>query len=357
MTWAEEVLEAHNDKRRLHCSPPLKWDGQLAAYALQEAERLAKLPATSPADGFIAGEPDADLNVFVSSGSQQKPAHKLMHHWYDEQLPYYNWDSPGPSVMSSPGVTTPGSVRDFVNVIWKATTKVGVAHSNDLKVYVAVYETTDTTAKAPGDYEKNVLRKSYTCQDDSGSKPKTDDSDAPEKWKQEVVNEHNRKRALHCSPKLVWSQELYESAKKAADAMQASGVLFHNNTSGASGQYGQNIFEHSSTTSLVGPIVSWYDEVDKYDFNSPGLKDEAGHFTQLVWKDTKRVGMAASSNGKYVVANYYPAGNVNSRKAFEENVLPMGCNKKDPKDYDDYKPSPKKRKTSSGCGPCAGYIG
>ena len=39
---------------------------------------------------------------------------------------------------------------------------------------------------------------------------------------------------------------------------------------------------------------------------------KVGHYTQIVWKDTKEVGVASaiSKNGKvYVVARYYPAGN------------------------------------------------
>lgn len=44
-----------------------------------------------------------------------------------------------------------------------------------------------------------------------------------------------------------------------------------------------------------------------------GLDGSAGHFTQVVWKDTREmgVGMARSNTGKlYIVANYDPAGNM-----------------------------------------------
>jgi hypothetical protein len=49
---------------------------------------------------------------------------------------------------------------------------------------------------------------------------------------------------------------------------------------------------------------------------------DAGHFTQVVWKDTTEVGMgiAISEHECYVVANYLNAGNVEG--AFEQNVLP-----------------------------------
>jgi len=48
-----------------------------------------------------------------------------------------------------------------------------------------------------------------------------------------------------------------------------------------------------------------------------------GHFTQVVWKGSRDVGIgrAQSRDGKwFVVANFYPAGNFIGRNA--ENVLP-----------------------------------
>ena len=67
-------------------------------------------------------------------------------------------------------------------------------------------------------------------------------------------------------------------------------------------------------------VDSWYSEVKNYDYKR-GNKRGTGHFTQLVWVASRKLGLGvAKRNGKvFVVANFDPAGNVIG--AFQENVL------------------------------------
>ncbi|CAF4737291.1 unnamed protein product [Rotaria sp. Silwood2] len=73
------------------------------------------------------------------------------------------------------------------------------------------------------------------------------------------------------------------------------------------------------------PTSSWYNEINSYNFGSPGFSSSTGHFTQVIWKGSKQLGIgsAFTSNNRtaYVVANYYPPGNVTG--SFSSNVLPL----------------------------------
>eukprot|EP00401_Gymnodinium_catenatum_P005221 CAMPEP_0117575088 /NCGR_PEP_ID=MMETSP0784-20121206/62008_1 /TAXON_ID=39447 /ORGANISM="" /LENGTH=527 /DNA_ID=CAMNT_0005374111 /DNA_START=98 /DNA_END=1681 /DNA_ORIENTATION=- len=144
-------------------------------------------------------------------------------------------------------------------------------------------------------------------------------------WKEACVSAHNGFRKEHGAGDLGWNDECYVSAKKQADACQEKGGMFHDNCEGPSGRHGQNIFWCSAPgSSALRMVQAWYDEmVDPgYDFSSPGFTSGTGHFTQVVWKGSQGVGMALSEDGRFAVANYFPAGNVMGR--FREHVLPRG---------------------------------
>ena len=70
----------------------------------------------------------------------------------------------------------------------------------------------------------------------------------------------------------------------------------------------------------------WYDEIKDYDFKKPGFSSATGHFTQVVWVDSVElgVGKATAPNGmQFVVARYYPPGNILGR--FPDNVKGSGA--------------------------------
>ena len=70
------------------------------------------------------------------------------------------------------------------------------------------------------------------------------------------------------------------------------------------------------------PFKAWYDEGETYDYSTA---NEYNHFTQVVWKGSKKVGCAykdcrSTGWGLYIVCEYDPAGNIIGWE--KANVLP-----------------------------------
>jgi hypothetical protein len=117
-----------------------------------------------------------------------------------------------------------------------------------------------------------------------------------------VLARHNERRAKHGAPPMVWDADLDSQA-------QAYAATCPSGHSHAAGQ-GENLaWGHAS---LVAAADAWYDEVASYDYGNPTFSGSTGHFTQMVWKASTRLG--CGSNGgcgmKTYVCRYAPAGNV-----------------------------------------------
>ncbi|KII73735.1 Golgi-associated plant pathogenesis-related protein 1 [Thelohanellus kitauei] len=138
-------------------------------------------------------------------------------------------------------------------------------------------------------------------------------------FQQEALQRHNDLRELHSAPPLQWSEKLAASALDWAKELADRSHLIHSNSSS-----GENLALLYNIP-LKGKVVSdmWYSEIKDYDFSDPRFSSETGHFTQLVWVDSKEFGIAnCRKNGyEYIVAHYSPPGNYVGK--FKENVLPI----------------------------------
>ena len=155
--------------------------------------------------------------------------------------------------------------------------------------------------------------------------------------------EHNNLRNLHGVPPLILNEELNQMAQKYAEKIVKGNSLIHSKEKdrylkGKEGQWvGENLYGFSSSGDLIytcGDMSkSWYDEIKDYNFDTGESTGVTGHFTQLIWKDTKEVGfgVAFNRNQLMTVANYYPGGNFNQSTTYKEQIL---------------KPLPRKEKTS-----------
>jgi len=132
----------------------------------------------------------------------------------------------------------------------------------------------------------------------------------------ETLAAHNKWRAKVRVPPLEWSDELANTALEWAKQLKKENCAFKH--SGAKG-LGENLF--MGTTGYYDPtdvINSWGEEIKNYTYNDNSCSGVCGHYTQVVWKNTKRVGCAKiECNGMDIwVCNYDPPGNYRGQKPY-----------------------------------------
>ncbi|XP_051133423.1 pathogenesis-related leaf protein 4-like, partial [Andrographis paniculata] len=127
---------------------------------------------------------------------------------------------------------------------------------------------------------------------------------------QDYVNSHNTARGQVGVGAVTWSTTLATYAQNYANQRIGDCNMTHSN-----GPYGENLAKGSSTTfSGVDAINLWVSEKSNYYYspNSCAVGKVCGHYTQIVWRDSVRIGCgkARCNNGwYYVVCSYDPPGN------------------------------------------------
>ena len=137
---------------------------------------------------------------------------------------------------------------------------------------------------------------------------------------------HNDAREKVGTPPLVWSEKLEEQALLNAKILERKDEkqnMKHSKTNdGENMTYSYSAESQDgvitpifSSTPLTDASVGWYEEIKDYrysKFKTRRIGRPIGHYTQMVWKSTKKVGIAYAVSKKgsvYVVARYFPAGN------------------------------------------------
>ena len=151
------------------------------------------------------------------------------------------------------------------------------------------------------------------------------------KYLSDMLQLHNYYRARHSASPLTISQRLNHIAQAYAEHLAATSKFEHSGNKLENESLGENLYMQWISRGRVqatarDAMKSWYDEIELHSFKRPKYSEETGHFTQLVWKSTRKmgVGVALSADGRevYMVVNYFPAGNIINHGYFESNVLP-----------------------------------
>ncbi|VWX58550.1 CAP domain-containing protein [Sphingorhabdus sp. 109] len=137
-----------------------------------------------------------------------------------------------------------------------------------------------------------------------------------------MMRAHNQTRARVGAPHLQWSDELAQDAAVYARSMARTNRFGHDSQTGRRERQGENLWMGTRNAyGHVDMVGSWVEE-DRYfkpgrfpDNSTTGNWSDIGHYTQIIWPTTRRVGcaMASSAHWDYLVCRYSPAGNVMGR--------------------------------------------
>jgi hypothetical protein len=136
---------------------------------------------------------------------------------------------------------------------------------------------------------------------------------------------HNRERTDAGLPPLLWDSRLAAEAMPWATHLAKLDTLDHADDADPDDPEGENLWlgtsGHYSPEDMVGLWIA-----EKKDFR-PGIfpdnsrtgdLEDVGHYTQLMWRGTGRVGCALAQGGRdeILVCRYRQAGNVEGERPF-----------------------------------------
>jgi pathogenesis-related protein 1 len=144
-----------------------------------------------------------------------------------------------------------------------------------------------------------------------------------------ILTMHNETRAeVGVNKELIWSDLIAKDAQNYADILAKSGAFEHdpkNHEGYENGQYGENLYASTATLTKDGiakGVQAWIDEKAFYHYGRVGdettcdVGEQCGHYTQIIWENTSKVGCATSiykrgdfKDGYVLVCKYQTPGN------------------------------------------------
>ncbi|XP_073014184.1 pathogenesis-related protein PRB1-2-like [Typha latifolia] len=138
---------------------------------------------------------------------------------------------------------------------------------------------------------------------------------------QDFVRAHNSARAVDRVGPVTWDATVAAFAQDYANQRRGDCRLIH-----SGGRYGENIFMGSGKAwSAADAVNLWVSEKKDYNYaaNTCAAGKVCGHYTQVVWRTSVRIGCArvvCNNGGIFITCNYDPPGNINGGRPFDEDT-------------------------------------
>ena len=329
--YIKEVINLINLKRKDHNVLPLIEDKELDEIAQNYSEKISITNDLNNSKNTFNGE---ELGESLFSCSRPIEASKLVDNWYRIGQ---NYDESNPKASH------------YTQMIWKNSQKIGVGITQSNTGYFYIVANYYPGGNIEGQFKENVLPKKNVIisennnnnlyqsnnnfeieyNEESSNLKNLENTNVnnviftSEEFANEALIAHNIYREKHHVPPVTLNREICLLAQKHANIMALNEDFLHSHNSYKGEELAENLFMFTGNKiSGENMVETWYNEGKDYDYNGDFQKG-SGHFTQIVWKETKEVGFAyaQSKNGTfYAVGHYYPPGNFLGE--FSNNVFP-----------------------------------
>ena len=137
-----------------------------------------------------------------------------------------------------------------------------------------------------------------------------------------MLETHNAARRDVGLGPVSWDASLASDADVYAQKLARSGKFEHDSQTGVTPRQGENLWMGTAGAFDYAEMSgSWIDEKRYFregifpDNSTTGRWSDVGHYTQIIWHNSVRIGCAVAANTRdeYLVCRYAPAGNVVGR--------------------------------------------
>ncbi|NXE05620.1 GLIP1 protein, partial [Lophotis ruficrista] len=188
-----------------------------------------------------------------------------------------------------------------------------------------------------------VLALLYFCHSSDSRKPPILPDVRDPKFIEECVQTHNKFRSEVNPPAsnmlyMSWDPDLAKTAKAWAKRCLFKHNMYLRDPGQAHPKFtavGENLWTGSvSLFTVQGAVSLWHKEVNNYNYDTNGCRRTCGHYTQIVWAASYKIGCAVHfcpkvacspiTNAAHFICNYGPSGTYR-RKPYKTGAACSDC--------------------------------
>ena len=309
------IIDYHTIYRYFHQVDELTHSSELDEIAQKHSDFLSKnpdkfiLPSKNTYKGSKLGENKylGELNIDFG--------YKVLSAWYSESELYFS--NPENKYFAP----------HFSQLVWKSSKLIGCGVSSNT-THGFVVCNYFPAGNIVNEYDNNVFPMTELEWKDDNMILAEDVSDSKtlEKFRNEITERHNYYRKKHNVGELERDSKLEKIAQEVVENMANIDSIYYTSEKYNEETIGQSFYYNTKFSNGKEVADEWYSQKKNYDFENPTKKNLVliKGFTNLVWKDTKKIGCSYTCKDKdkqcYYCCAYYPGG-IDS--ILLDNILPI----------------------------------